>query len=210
MKLNIVPARTGLQWVKLGLRTFMQQPFALTALFFLLMAFVSMSTIVPLVGAAIALALLPLSTLVMMVAAEDASQGKRPMPTVLVSAWRAGKLQLRPMAVLGALYAGGFLLCMGISALFEGARWGWEALVAQILHATAQDGPRAFLLWGGPAQKLCAKLPKRTPEGAEHLFHPSAHPSPLSVHRGFFGSRPFSRVNDWLAAQGSAPIDWAA
>ena len=88
--------------------------------------------------------------------------------------------------------------------------WGWEALVAQILHATAQDGPRAFLLWGGPAQKLCAKLPKRTPEGAEHLFHPSAHPSPLSVHRGFFGSRPFSRVNDWLMAQGSAPIDWAA
>ena len=100
MKLHIVPARTGLQWVKLGLRTFMQQPFALTALFFLLMAFVSMSTIVPFVGAAIALALLPLSTLVMMVAAEDASQGKRPMPTVMVSAWRAGKLQLRPMAVL--------------------------------------------------------------------------------------------------------------
>lgn len=88
--------------------------------------------------------------------------------------------------------------------------WGWEALVAQILAATAQDGPRAFLLWGGPAQKLCAKLPQRTPQGAEHLFHHSAHPSPLSVHRGFFGSRPFSRVNDWLAAQGSAPIDWAA
>ena len=88
--------------------------------------------------------------------------------------------------------------------------WGWEALVAQILNATAQDVPRAFLVWGGPAQKLCAKLPRRTPEGREHLFHMSAHPSPLSVHRGFFGSRPFRRVNDWLAAQGSAPIDWAA
>ena len=88
--------------------------------------------------------------------------------------------------------------------------WGWEALVAQVLAATAQDGPRAFLLWGGPAQKLCANLPRRTPKGAEHLFHMSAHPSPLSVHRGFFGSRPFSKVNDWLTAQGSAPIDWAA
>ena len=61
MKLNIVPARTGLLWVKAGIRTFLQQPMALTALFFLLMAFMSMATIVPLIGAAIALALLPLS-----------------------------------------------------------------------------------------------------------------------------------------------------
>ena len=95
MKLNIVPARTGLQWVKAGIRTFLQQPMALTALFFLLMAFMSMATVIPLIGAAIALALLPLSTLAMMVAAEDAAQGKRPMPTVLVSAWRAGRLQLQ-------------------------------------------------------------------------------------------------------------------
>ncbi|MEH7827495.1 uracil-DNA glycosylase [Gemmobacter denitrificans] len=83
--------------------------------------------------------------------------------------------------------------------------WGWETLVAQIIAATAADGPRAFLLWGGPAQKLCARVPR---DG--HLFVESPHPSPLSVYRGFFGSRPFSRVNDWLVAQGSSPIDWAA
>ena len=148
MKLNIVPARTGLQWVKLGLRTFMQQPFALTALFFLLMAFVSMSTIVPFVGAAIALALLPLSTLVMMVAAEDASQGKRPMPTVMVSAWRAGKLQLRPMAVLGALYAGGFLLCMGFSALFDGGQFAQLYLVGGKMTAeTVQAADFQMAMW---------------------------------------------------------------
>jgi uracil-DNA glycosylase len=43
-----------------------------------------------------------------------------------------------------------------------------------------------------------------------HLILRSAHPSPLSAARGFFGSRPFSRTNDWLTARGEAPIDWAA
>lgn len=82
--------------------------------------------------------------------------------------------------------------------------WGWEALVAQVLAATAADGPRAFVLWGGPAQKLCARLPR-----AGHLFVESAHPSPLAAYRGFFGSRPFSRVNDWLVARGEPAVDWA-
>lgn len=83
--------------------------------------------------------------------------------------------------------------------------WGWERLVQQVLQATAADGPRAFVLWGNPAQKLCAKLPR---DG--HLFVHSAHPSPLSVYRGFAGSRPYSQVNRWLAAQGQPEIDWAA
>ncbi|MBL4917464.1 uracil-DNA glycosylase [Szabonella alba] len=83
-------------------------------------------------------------------------------------------------------------------------RRGWERLVSQVLAAVAGDGPRAFLLWGGPAQKLCRTLPR---DG--HLFLETAHPSPLSVYRGFYGSRPFSAVNDWLAGQGERPIDWA-
>lgn len=83
--------------------------------------------------------------------------------------------------------------------------WGWEALTAQVLQATAADGPRAFLLWGAPAQKLCAALPRNG-----HLFVESPHPSPLSAYRGFFGSRPFSRVNDWLASRGEPPVDWSA
>lgn len=82
---------------------------------------------------------------------------------------------------------------------------GWERLVGQILSATAADGPRAFLLWGGPARKICAKLPR---DG--HLFIETAHPSPLSAYRGFFGSRPFSAVNRWLATHDAPPIDWAA
>ncbi|MBL4928598.1 uracil-DNA glycosylase [Fuscibacter oryzae] len=83
--------------------------------------------------------------------------------------------------------------------------WGWQILAQEILAATAADGPRAFLLWGNPAQKLCAALPR-----ANHLFVASAHPSPLSCYRGFFGSRPFSAVNRWLLDQGQTPINWAA
>lgn len=83
--------------------------------------------------------------------------------------------------------------------------WGWEPLISQILTALANDGPKAFLLWGAPAQTLCAKLPR-----AGHLFLTSPHPSPLSAHRGFFGSRPFSTLNRWLTQQGQNPIDWAA
>lgn len=83
--------------------------------------------------------------------------------------------------------------------------WGWAPLIGQILDHLASTGPRAFLLWGGPAQKLAARLPR---DG--HLFLASPHPSPLSVHRGFFGSRPFSAINDWLRAQNHRPIDWSA
>ena len=59
MKLNIVPARTGLLWVKLGIKTFLGQPLAMSGLFFMFMAVLSLATLVPFVGAALALALLP-------------------------------------------------------------------------------------------------------------------------------------------------------
>ena len=85
------------------------------------------------------------------------------------------------------------------------AKLGWGKLVDQVLAAVAGDGPRAFILWGAPAQSRCKALPR---DG--HLFIETPHPSPLSAYRGFFGSRPFSRVNDWLRARGQAPIDWGA
>jgi uracil-DNA glycosylase len=83
--------------------------------------------------------------------------------------------------------------------------WGWEVLVGQVLAELAATPPRVFVLWGGPAQRLCARLLR-----AGNLFVESAHPSPLSCWRGFHGSRPFSQVNDWLAGQGQGPIDWSA
>lgn len=82
-------------------------------------------------------------------------------------------------------------------------RIGWEQLVAEVL-GEIDGSPRALLLWGGPAQRVAS----RHLGNPDHLRIATAHPSPLSAHRGFFGSRPFSRVNAWLKAQGRSPIDW--
>ena len=79
---------------------------------------------------------------------------------------------------------------------------GWTRLVHQVL-ARLDDNPRALLLWGKPAQKLGARM---TNPG--HLRLATPHPSPLSAHRGFFGARPFSRVNGWLQARGERAINW--
>ncbi len=82
------------------------------------------------------------------------------------------------------------------------AKLGWSVLVRQVLQRL-NDRPRAFLLWGGPAQTYAKHL------SPDHLILQSAHPSPLSAYRGFFGSRPFSKVNQWLIDQGQQPINWA-
>lgn len=82
-------------------------------------------------------------------------------------------------------------------------RLGWQALIGQVL-AELDASPRAFLLWGAPAQQLGGRY--LTNPG--HLRIETAHPSPLSAWRGFLGSRPFSRTNDWLTAQGHPPIRW--
>ncbi len=83
------------------------------------------------------------------------------------------------------------------------ARWGWDRLARQAVTEAQRHGPLAFLLWGNHAQKALAGLPR-----PQDLLLETAHPSPLSARRGFFGSRPFSRINDWLAAQNRAPILW--
>lgn len=81
----------------------------------------------------------------------------------------------------------------------------WAGFAQQLLaHFT--DRPRAYLLWGNHAQKAAAGIA----DPARDLIIATAHPSPLSARRGFFGSRPFSRVNDWLIARGETPIDWSA
>lgn len=82
------------------------------------------------------------------------------------------------------------------------AKLGWATLTAQVMERLSQR-PRAFVLWGGHAQGFDKFI-----SGDAHLILKSAHPSPLSARRGFFGSRPFSRVNDWLTAQGQTPINW--
>jgi uracil-DNA glycosylase len=80
---------------------------------------------------------------------------------------------------------------------------GWEAVTECAITAlAARGGPCAAILWGRDAQSLKAML-------GPIPWVESAHPSPLSASRGFFGSRPFSRVNKLLADQGAGPIDWS-
>lgn len=120
MKLNIVPARTGFAWFRAGLRTFWRQPLALTGLFFMFIALITVASLIPYIGGVFALALLPAATLGLMAATREAASGKFPMPTILWSAFRAGRERARAMLQLGAFYAVGLLLVLGISALVDG------------------------------------------------------------------------------------------
>lgn len=79
---------------------------------------------------------------------------------------------------------------------------GWEPVTDHAIRTLAgRGGPLVAILWGRDAQQLRPLL------GATPVIE-SAHPSPLSASRGFFGSRPFSRANTLLAEQGAAPVDW--
>jgi uracil-DNA glycosylase len=79
---------------------------------------------------------------------------------------------------------------------------GWESVTEQAIHALVnRGGPLVAILWGRDAQTLKPMLGS-TP------YVESAHPSPMSADRGFFGSRPFSRVNTLLTNQGATPVDW--
>jgi hypothetical protein len=166
MKLQIVPARQGVQWVKLGMRTFFKQPLALAGLFFMFMAAMSILSLVPLLGNVLALALLPGATLGLMAATKDASEGKFPMPMVLISAFRADKTRLRAMLILGALYAVGFLLVLGVTALADGGKFARLYLVggsmsAELLQAADFEAavllamvlymPLSLMFWHAPA-----------------------------------------------------------
>ena len=81
---------------------------------------------------------------------------------------------------------------------------GWESFTdAAITALNQQRDGLVFILWGSYAQKKGAVI-----DGQRHLILKSPHPSPLSAHRGFFGSKPFSATNRYLQRQGQQPIDW--
>ena len=81
---------------------------------------------------------------------------------------------------------------------------GWEEFTdAAIRILNEQDRPIVFILWGRPAQMKKAML-----NNPKHLILEAPHPSPLSSYRGFFGSRPFSKTNNFLKKHGIEPIDW--
>lgn len=83
-------------------------------------------------------------------------------------------------------------------------RRGWETFTDAVIRAVIhQDNPVAFVLWGKAAAELKPLI--RSP----HAVFESPHPSPLSAYRGFFGSRPFSRINEFLISHRLTPIQWA-
>jgi uracil-DNA glycosylase len=81
---------------------------------------------------------------------------------------------------------------------------GWEKFTdAVIARVNAQENPVVFMLWGSYAQKKAAFV-----DPDRHLVLKAPHPSPLSAHNGFFGSKHFSKANRFLESKGLAPIDW--
>ena len=166
MKLNLVPARTGTAWVKLGIRTFFRQPLALAGLFFMFMAVMTVVSQVPFIGIALAMTLLPAATLGLMAATREANDGRFPMPVTLLAAFRAGKQQARAMLVLGALYALGFLTAMGVSYLVDGGSFarvylGGDSPTREMMLEPAFQAamwvfiglhlPLSLLFWHAPA-----------------------------------------------------------
>ncbi|TDL33009.1 uracil-DNA glycosylase [Jeotgalibacillus sp. S-D1] len=82
---------------------------------------------------------------------------------------------------------------------------GWETLTNEIIHLVGQrEKPTVFILWGKPAGSKRELIDENV-----HCVLTAPHPSPLSAHRGFFGSKPFSKANKYLRANGIDEIDWS-
>lgn len=135
----------------------------------------------------------------------------RPLPRSLANIYRERESDLgippAPHGDLSAWSDQGVLLLNRVLTVQPGVagshrRWGWEKVTEAAIRAlVARDRPLVAILWGKDAENLRPLL-EATPIIA------SAHPSPLSARRGFFGSRPFSRANELLEGLGAAPIDW--
>jgi hypothetical protein len=149
MKLNLVPARTGVLWVRTGLQAFGRQPLAFISLFFFFMAVVSVASQLPVVGAALALMLLPTMTLGLMAATAQAAGPEKPAAgTVFIAALNAVRSDVRPMAVLGAMYAGLFLLVMALSAIADGGEFAGVYLLGKPLtRELAESTEFQIALW---------------------------------------------------------------
>jgi uracil-DNA glycosylase len=81
---------------------------------------------------------------------------------------------------------------------------GWEEFTDAVIHRIAEEKEHiVFILWGSYAQRKGAFI-----DPWRHLVLKTAHPSPLSVYRGFFGSKPFSKANEYLREKGQMPVEW--
>ncbi len=135
----------------------------------------------------------------------------RPLPRSLVNIYAELEADLGiPPAASGDLtpwFEQGVLLLNRVLTVRPGSPGshrgkGWEEVTERAIEAlAARGGPLVAILWGRDAQSLATRL-----AGIPQIA--SAHPSPMSAHSGFFGSRPFSRANAALLAQGGTAVDW--
>ncbi|WP_309065135.1 uracil-DNA glycosylase [Microbacterium sp.] len=135
----------------------------------------------------------------------------RPLPRSLANIYRERESDLgippAPHGDLSAWSDQGVLLLNRVLTVQPGSPashrgWGWEQVTELAIRAlVARRRPLVAVLWGADARGLRPLL-------ADTPVIESAHPSPLSASRGFFGSRPFSRANTLLEGQGAAPVDW--
>lgn len=162
MKLNIVPARTGIQWVKLGVQTFFKQPLALAGLFFMYMAAVLVLSALPVIGVLVGGMLVPAATLGLMAATEEATKGRFPMPSVLLSAFRAPRQRVRAMLVLGVAYTVSSMLVTMLAGVLAGnpapaptppggADAAATSIDAGVVIALLLHVPLFVLFWHAPA-----------------------------------------------------------
>lgn len=116
---------------------------------------------------------------------------------------RPGVGDLRPWAAKGVLLLNATLTVRAKEPLSHKGK-GWETFTDAVIKAVS-DGPErvVFVLWGSHAQKKEALI-----DATRHAVIKSVHPSPLSANGGFFGSRPFSKVNAALESMGREPMDW--
>lgn len=120
---------------------------------------------------------------------------------------RAAHGYLQPWADQGVLLLNN---CLTVEAGQAGShqKHGWERFTDAVVAAVAADPtPKVFILWGSHAQKKAANVAGLGAD-SPHLILRAPHPSPLSAHQGFFGSRPFSQANDFLTSHGRRSIDW--
>lgn len=124
---------------------------------------------------------------------------------------RAASGDLTPWARQGVLLLNNTLTVEAGQAGSHAGR-GWDAITdACVAAVAAREEPTVFILWGSHARKKASRVPAlaRAQSGSgHHLIVASAHPSPLSAHNGFFGSRPFSQTNGFLERAGRGAIDW--
>lgn len=166
MRLNLVPASRGAQWVRQGIKTFARQPLALGGLFFLFIGLMSVLGLIPVIGQLISLVVLPALTAGLLQATRHVDNQRFPMPKVLFVALTGSSAQRASVIKLGAYYALAFLLTLGVTLLIDGGEFARLYLVGgELNESTLQESniqlaaavgtllyiPLAVLFWHAPA-----------------------------------------------------------